>query len=70
MTHHLAVEDKEFNLVSTLYHAAQGVKTMHVYIEDAEEAKDEELRRFLEEAQEQFRQVAQKGKTLLRERLG
>lgn len=70
MTHHFPMQDKDYNLVSTLYHALQGVETTNMYMEDAKTASDDELIMFLNETQDNYRQMAEKAKELLRGRIG
>jgi len=69
MTHHEVMKDKDYDLVSTLYHALQGVETSERYRQDAEKAGDQEAMAFLQEAQGQYRQIADKAKSLLGNRL-
>jgi hypothetical protein len=70
MTQHDVMTDKDYDLVSTLYHALQGVETSGRYLQDAEAAGDNEAGEFLKEAQGQYRQIADKAKTLLGRRIG
>jgi hypothetical protein len=44
-------KDTTYALVSVLYHALQGAETSVTYLQDAEEAGDQELMQFLREAQ-------------------
>lgn len=60
--------DEHYNLVSVLYHALQGGDTIGQYMQDA--GSDGELAQFLHETQTQYRQVADKAKQLLAQRLG
>lgn len=62
-------EDKNYNLVSVLYHALSGASTYDKYIQDAEQAGDRELAQFFQHAQEQTRQCADRAKELLSQRL-
>jgi hypothetical protein len=55
--------------VSVLYHALQGAETCTTYLRDAERAGDQELVQFFREVQEAYRQLADRGKGLLRQRL-
>ena len=63
------VPDEHYNLVSVLYHALEGTETYGIYIEDAEDAGDEELAQFLREIQDQYRQNAQRAMQLLQQRI-
>ena len=57
------------HVLSVLYHALQGADTCATYLQDAEQAGDQELAQFFREAQGTYRQLADRGKTLLRQRL-
>jgi hypothetical protein len=70
MTQHDVMKDKDYDLVSTLYHALQGVETSGRYLQDAEAAGDNEVGEFLKEARGQYRQIADQAKTLLGRRIG
>jgi rubrerythrin len=63
------IPDPHYNLVSVLYHALQAAETHDMYIADAEEAGDRDLASFFREVQQKNREVADKAKRLLRERL-
>ena len=54
--------DETYDLISIVYHALQGAENCDMYAEDAER---DELRRFFQEAAEQQRQLADRGKMLL-----
>lgn len=62
--------DETYNLLSVVYHALQGAKTLEQYIQDAEEAGDQELVQFFREILEEDRDRADRAKLLLRDRLG
>lgn len=62
------LSDRVFNLVSVLYHAAEGGYKYSTYIEDAESEGDYELARFFREVQQQDAERAQRAKTLLGQR--
>lgn len=68
--HHTGMQDKNYNLISVLYHALQGGETCMQYIQDAAHAGDEELGQFFHEVQECQRHLADRAKALLRQRLG
>lgn len=70
MTQHEVMKDKDYDLVSTLYHALQGMETSGRYLQDAEASGDQEAVGFLKEAQGQYRQIADKAKNLLGQRIG
>lgn len=69
MTHHDVMKDKDYDLVSTLYHALQGVETSSVYLRDAEKAGDEEVANFFRDIQSTYMEAAEKAKSLLGKRL-
>lgn len=60
--------DETYNLVSVLYHALQGAENCQTYSQDA--GGDQELRSFFDEALNQQRQLADRAKRLLQQRLG
>jgi len=62
--------DEQYNLVSVLYHTLQGTETYEQYIQDAQQAADQELVQFLREVQAEDRRRAERAKELLRQRLG
>jgi hypothetical protein len=66
---HTGTTDEHYDLVSALYHALQGADTCVTYVQDAEQAGDQELVQFFREAQGTYRQLAERGKGLLRQRL-
>ena len=59
--------DENYDLVSVLYHALQGVETCGQYIADA--ADDDELSQFFEHAREAQAELADRAKLLLAARL-
>jgi hypothetical protein len=61
--------DEHYNVISVLYHALQGADTCATYLQDAEQAGDQDLAQFFREVQGTYRQLADRGKTLLRQRL-
>jgi hypothetical protein len=62
-------KDEHYDLLSVLYHALQGAETCQRYIEDAKQAGDGELAHYFSEMQMQYRQLAQRGKELLSQRM-
>jgi hypothetical protein len=62
--------DEHYNVISILYHALQGAETCATYLQDAEQAGDQDLAQFFREVQDTFRQLGDRSKTLLRQRLG
>jgi hypothetical protein len=61
--------DEHYNVISVLYHALQGADTCATYIQDAERAGDQDLVQFFREVHGSYQQLADRGKTLLRQRL-
>jgi hypothetical protein len=57
--------DKDYNLISVLYHALQAVDAISKYCEDARREGSQEIAAFLEQAQQQNLQLAQRAKELL-----
>jgi hypothetical protein len=58
-----------YDIVSVMYHALQGAETYDRYIADAEQRGDDELVEFFRDVQTRNREVAQKAKELVRDRL-
>ncbi|MBD1841291.1 hypothetical protein H6F78_20085 [Coleofasciculus sp. FACHB-64] len=77
MTHHgnhddeiiTGTADEHYNLISVLYHALEGASTYEIYIQDAEEAGDEELVEFFQQLEEEESQRAERAKELLAKRI-
>lgn len=69
MSQHKPLKDKDYDLVSTLYHALQGIETTDVYIEDAQKDGDEATRNFLEDTQKKYREISARAKELLAARI-
>ena len=61
--------DEQYNVISVLYHALQGADTCATYLQDAEQAGDQELAQFFREVQGTYRQLGEQSQTLLRQRL-
>lgn len=59
------ISNHQYNLVSLVYHAAQGVETCQKYVGDAQQSGDQEAVKLLEEAGRQYEQLAQRGMQLL-----
>ena len=62
-------KDEHYDVISTLYHALQGAETCTTYLQDAERAGDQDLVQFFREVQGTYRQLADRSKGLLRQRL-
>jgi hypothetical protein len=61
--------NEQYDLISVLYHALEGAATYEVYIQDAEEAEDDELIEFFSQLQEEDYQRAERAKHLLAKRI-
>ena len=61
-------QDEQYNLISVLYHALQGGDTITKYMSDAQ--GDADLQQFFQEAQGQYKGIADKAKQLLAQRMG
>jgi hypothetical protein len=57
--------DKDYDLISVLYHALQAADTCARYRQDAESEGSPEVARFMDEVQQQNNRIAQKAKELL-----
>lgn len=64
------MKDPHYDLVSVLYHALQGAETLEQYISDAEGGGDSDTAQYFREVQQQYRQLAERGKGLLQSKLG
>ncbi|MGK4007177.1 hypothetical protein WMF31_31435 [Sorangium sp. So ce1036] len=63
------IPDKDYNLVSVLYHALQGAETYARYIQDAKQQGDDELASFFSEVRQEDLRLAERAKLLLGQRL-
>jgi hypothetical protein len=63
------LKDKDYDLISVIYHASQGCETARLYAADAEKENDKEAAGFFNKAFELNEQLVQKGKELLKQRL-
>jgi hypothetical protein len=61
--------DEHYNLISVLYHLLKGGSTAQQYIQDAQEAGDQELVQFFKDWQEEQRDFAERAKNLLGSRM-
>jgi hypothetical protein len=61
--------DEHDHVISVLYHALQGADTCATDLQDAEHAGDQELAQVFREVQGTCRQLADRRKTVLRQRL-
>lgn len=67
--HITGVKDKNYNLISALYHMLQAATNYDTYIQDAEKAGDQEAAQFFRTLQEQTIKHSQEGEKLLAARL-
>lgn len=57
--------DKDYDLISVLYHALQGAHTSVEYAQDAETEGSSEVAEFMRQVQQQNMKIAQQAKELL-----
>lgn len=62
--------DETYDLVSALYHLLQGAETCAQYLRDAETSGDDALVQFFRDWQEEQRNLSERAKNLLAQRLG
>lgn len=63
------IKDKDYDLISLVYHASQGVETCRQFATDAKNEGDADAAAFFDDAGEQYAQLVTKGKDLLKGRL-
>ena len=63
------LKDKDYDLISVVYHASQACETCDTYAQDAKRAGDDDVARFFEDVHQQNKQLIEKGKSLLRDRI-
>ncbi|WP_148862757.1 hypothetical protein [Marinobacter fonticola] len=63
------VKDKNYDLISTLYHAAHGLQNTKHYAKDAESEGDTEAAEFFKEVQQSYQELSDKAKALVKNRL-
>jgi len=61
--------DEHYNLISALYHLLKGASTAEQYIQDAQEAGDQELVQFFKDWQDEQRNFSERAKNLLSGRM-
>jgi rubrerythrin len=64
-----STSNKNYDLVSVLYHALEGAQTYAKYVHDAESEGDQELAQFFRQMQQHQNQCAEQAKQLLARRL-
>ncbi len=62
-------KDKNYNLISMLYHSADVAETLKTYVEDAEQEGDQELVDFFSASLKNNQEASQRAKELLVQRL-
>ncbi len=65
-----AETDENYDLVSVLYHSLKAADACTQYIVDAEDAGDDELAEFFENARQQHNRLAADARALLARRIG
>lgn len=63
------IKDKDFDMVSTLYHASQGASLSSQFSRDAESNSDQEAQDFFDRVARQYNDIAQEAKKLLKDKL-
>ena len=58
-------KDKNYNLISVLYHSSDNVESLKTYIQDAEQEGDQELVQFFNEIKQENQRRADHAKRLL-----
>lgn len=61
------MKDKDFDMVSTLYHALQGADLSRQYSSDA--GSDQEAKEFFDNVSRQYTDIAEQAKSLLKQKL-
>ncbi|MCG7591055.1 MULTISPECIES: hypothetical protein [unclassified Halomonas] len=63
------VNDKNFDMVSTLYHASQGVQLSQQFSQDAKEKSDQETQAFFDRVTQHYEDIADEARKLLKQTL-
>ena len=63
------VSDKDYNVISVLYHALQGAETALKYEQDARQEGDNEIADFLRKVCDDYNKVADEAKGILADRI-
>jgi hypothetical protein len=66
---HTGTSDKNYDLVSVLYHSLKGAELYEKYAEDAEAGGDGEAAEFFRDCQERQREISANAKQMLARRL-
>lgn len=63
------VNDKNFDMVSTLYHASQGVQLSQQFSQDAKEKSDQNAQAFFDRVAQHYEDIADEARKLLKQTL-
>lgn len=63
------LKDKEYDLISLLYHTSQGVEVCKQYAKDAEAAGDTQAAHLFKEAMQSYNEIGTRAKNLLGSRI-
>ena len=63
------VNDKNFDMVSTLYHASQGVQLSQQFSQDAKEKSDQDAQAFFDRVAQHYEDIADEARKLLKQTL-
>jgi hypothetical protein len=63
------LKNKDYDLISVLYHASQAAETCKQYEQDAQSEGDSETAQFFSQVREENNKLVKKGKELLQKRL-
>lgn len=63
------VNDKNFDMVSTLYHASQGVQLSTQFSQDAKKKSDQDAQEFFDRVAKHYEEIADEARKLLKQKL-
>lgn len=63
------VNDKNFDMVSTLYHASQGVQLSQQFSQVAKEKSDQDAQAFFDRVAQHYEDIADEARKLLKQTL-
>ena len=63
------VKDKNYNMISSIYHLAQGSESCKQYASDAQRDNDEEAANLFQELQRFYTEYGEKAAKILKDRL-
>ncbi len=67
--HVTGTSDPLYNVVSVYYHALKAAADAQQYVQDAQQAGDQQLVQFFQQSQQNARQAAEQAKTTLQQQL-